>query len=132
LADGGELGVEGGVERHDEVRAAAAEGGEVEARQVATEVEHHLVVGERRVLNSVEGVKPQPRPVVGRQISATPPPTFPSAAAARRGIASTAPSRLPLAHRVAATQTASSATREGRETPRAGPSAADAAVPRTA
>jgi hypothetical protein len=66
LADGGELGVDGGVERAREVRAAPAEGWEVEARRVAAEAEGRLVVGERRVLGGVEGAEPQPRPVPGQ------------------------------------------------------------------
>jgi hypothetical protein len=63
LAYGGELGVDGGVERAGEVRAAAAEGGEVEARRVAAEAEGRLVVGERGFLGGVECPQPQPRPV---------------------------------------------------------------------
>ncbi|KAJ1281093.1 hypothetical protein BS78_04G281700, partial [Paspalum vaginatum] len=65
LADGGELGVHGGVERAGQVRAAAAEGREVEPRHVAAEAERRLVVGERRVLGGVEGAEPQPRAVLG-------------------------------------------------------------------
>jgi hypothetical protein len=66
LADAGELGVDGGVERAGEVRAAAAEGWEVEARRVAAEAEGRLVVGDRRVLGGVEGAEPQPRSVPGQ------------------------------------------------------------------
>jgi len=66
LVDGGELGVDGGVERAREVRTAAAEGREVEARRVAAEAEGRLVVGERRVLGGVEGAEPQPRPIPGQ------------------------------------------------------------------